>query len=91
MRMQNFTHLWLEVDKLAASGVEVDHLLASWWRVLLVRSWWSEDGSRRLALSHQSEAVQTTVDCCKTHLAHFALPDEVGLASAAAHLVHLLL
>lgn len=26
----------------------------------------------------------------KTYLAHFALPDEVGLASAAAHLVHFL-
>lgn len=32
----------------------------------------------------------TSVLSGKSYLAHFALPDEVGLASAAAHLVHFL-
>lgn len=33
----------------------------------------------------------TSVLSGKSYLAHFTLPDEVGLASAAAHIVHLLI
>lgn len=32
----------------------------------------------------------TSPPTVKSYLAHFALPDEVGLASAAAHIVHFL-
>lgn len=32
----------------------------------------------------------TSPPTAKSYLAHFTLPDEVGLASAAAHIVHFL-